>query len=535
LEPAIRLYNNVSICYEVRGNVQKALETRQKGFELGKRIGETTSTSWTGRALAMNYYSMGELQKAKALLEELLALSRRTKNIVGLAQALGLIGHVYHYLGEYDQAIQFLREAYQIAIGTKEYQTIAEIDALLGELLMAMEEYSEAEKYLNEGNTIFEKAGDTIFQVLFTLPLLARLHLMRGETEKTRKLIEKTEEYTAKGKVRLGMWAAEVLKGMLFKEQRNWEESIQHFEKGLVESKSLNAEKWYAHDQADFLYEYGSMHVERNMGDDKEKALNLLYQALKIYQKMGAKKDIEKVEARLAFMETGKVLRPKTAEPVSTGNADLDKMLYGGIASNSSIVLTSLSCSERDLLVRSFLETGAKRGEATFFVTIDPSLAKTIAEEFQSDFYLFVCNPEADAIIKDLPNVIKLKGVENLTDISIALTSAIRKLGSSLKNPRRICIGLISDVLLQHHALETRRWLTALMTKLKSEGFTTLAVMNPQMHPSQEFQAILDLFDGEISIREKETEKGLERYLRVRKMGNQKYLEDELLLKKEQS
>jgi KaiC/GvpD/RAD55 family RecA-like ATPase len=54
------------------------------------------------------------------------------------------------------------------------------------------------------------------------------------------------------------------------------------------------------------------------------------------------------------------------------------------------------------------------------------------------------------------------------------------------------------------------------------------------VHPSEELYAILGLFDGEINICEKETEKGLERYLRVKKMSNQKYLEDELLPKKEQ-
>ena len=145
---------------------------------------------------------------------------------------------------------------------------------------------------------------------------------------------------------------------------------------------------------------------------------------------------------------------------------------------------------------------------------------------------LFVCNPEADAIIKSSPNMHTLKGVDNLTDISIALISAIRQLDPSLKGPGRICLGLVSDVLLQHHAVETRRWLTALMTKLKSEGFTTLAVMDPEMHSSQDARAILDLFDGEINIHEKETDKGLEKLLKIKKMSNQKYHEDELPLKK---
>jgi KaiC/GvpD/RAD55 family RecA-like ATPase len=72
------------------------------------------------------------------------------------------------------------------------------------------------------------------------------------------------------------------------------------------------------------------------------------------------------------------------------------------------------------------------------------------------------------------------------------------------------------------------------VTKLKSEDFTTLAVVDPEMHSSQDARAVLDLFDGEINIREKETDKGSEKFLKIKKMSNQKYLEDELLLRKEE-
>jgi KaiC/GvpD/RAD55 family RecA-like ATPase len=274
--------------------------------------------------------------------------------------------------------------------------------------------------------------------------------------------------------------------------------------------------------------------LESNQEGDREKARDLFSQALEIFQKMGAKKDIEKVEAKLLYIETGKVASVhKPTELVCTGYADLDKLLCGGLPPSYEVVLTSPSCDERDVLVKSFLEAGAKNGEVTFYVTIDPSVAKALAETFVSNLQLFVCNPEADAIIKNSPNVYTLKGVENLTDISIALTSAIRRLDASLKGPRRICLGLVSDVLLQHHAVETRRWLTALMTKLKSEDFTTLAVVDPKMHPSEELYAILGLFEGEINIYEKETGKGSERFLKIKKMANQRYLKDELLLKGE--
>jgi hypothetical protein len=53
------------------------------------------------------------------------------------------------------------------------------------------------------------------------------------------------------------------------------------------------------------------------------------------------------------------------------------------------------------------------------------------------------------------------------------------------------------------------------------------------MHPSEELYAIPGLFDGEINLYEKETEKGSGKYLKIKKMANQKYLKDELLLKEE--
>lgn len=217
---------------------------------------------------------------------------------------------------------------------------------------------------------------------------------------------------------------------------------------------------------------------------------------------------------------------------ISTGYKDLDNLLLGGIPEKYAVILTSPSCDEKDFLIKRFLGAGAKKGEVTFYVTIEASGVEPLIEEFQSNFYLFICNPQADRIIKSLPNVFKLKGVENLTEISIALSKAFRRLDASTGGPRKACIEIISDVLLQHHAVQTRRWLTDFITELKSREFTTLAVMNPQMHSPQEIHAILGLFDGEISIYERKSERGLEKFLRVKKMHGRRYLDSELPLRK---
>ncbi|HVP26900.1 MAG TPA: tetratricopeptide repeat protein [Candidatus Bathyarchaeia archaeon] len=533
LDAALRLYNNLGSAYWATGEPQKAFETYQKGLELAKKVGDLEILVWLEGSLAQCYCAMGELQQALSMLEDDLMLVKRIRNVSYSPNALLGIGMCYQWMGEWDKSLRYLTEAIDVAEKAEEYVPYAEANLQLGELFMEMGDYDEAEKHLTESNNICEKVGETTGKFFEVYPALSRLYLKKGEIEKAWGLIERTYDFAVKSKCNLLIGYAEMIEGMLFREQKMWQQSIQHFERSLQTHRALNAQKWYVPFFTDCLYEYGLMYIDRNEEGDREKAHALLNQTLEIFQKTGARKRLEKVEARIACIETGKVTKPKPIEPVSMGYADLDKLLCGGIPSNYAVVLNSLSCDERDMLIKSFLEIGAKKGEVTFHVTIDPSAVKHLAEEFPSNFYLFVCNPQANAIVGNLPNVSKLRGVENLTDISIALTSAIRKLDPSLKAPRRICIGLVSDVLLQHHAVQTRRWLAALIAELKSAGFTTLAVFDPEMHSSQDARAILGLFDGEISIYEKETEKGLEKHLKIKKMSNREYLEDELLLKKE--
>ena len=51
--------------------------------------------------------------------------------------------------------------------------------------------------------------------------------------------------------------------------------------------------------------------------------------------------------------------------------------------------------------------------------------------------------------------------------------------------------------------------------------------MDPQMHTKQEVQAVLDLFEGEINIYER---KDIGKFLKIKRMTDQEYLETEVLL-----
>jgi tetratricopeptide (TPR) repeat protein len=507
------------------------LEYLEKGFELAKKVGETSYRSWIGLLLAWIHIGMGEMNKAVLLAEESVALDKKASNVTHLSSSLDGLGLVYQIMGEWDKSERYHNEASSVLASSKlkDFQAISGNCWMLGWLHYEKEEFARARELFEKTCEVDEKAGARSQQIGDSV-MLIRTYIELGEIGEANELLDSLHKFALETGDKQLTSDEDALRAIFSRAQRKYDESIEVFEKSLQEYEALNARRWRVYWLAKFvLSEYAQVYLERNREGDREKAESLLSQALEIFQKMGAKKDIEKAEAKLLYIETGKAASvPKPTELVSTGYADLDKLLCGGIRSNIAVVLASLPCNERDSLIKSFLKTGAERGEVTFYLTTSARAAKALAEEFQSGFYLFVCNPQADAIAESSPNVFKLKGVESLTEISIALTSAIHKLDAWLKGPRRACIEIVSDILLQHHAVQTRKWLTALTTELTSTGFTILAVVDPQMHPPEELHAILGLFDGEINI----YEKGTEQLLKIKRMSNQKYLDDELPLKK---
>jgi len=436
LETALWAYSRLTDWVEPE-EYEKCLEYIEKGLALARKVGDIRFQSDFLETLAWADMQMGELGKAVTLLEETLELRKKAGYMTFLPFGLIGLGRVYQMLGEWDKSEQYHNEASIAARDQDEINVKVASLQYFGLLHFARDEYAKARECFEEATKLWEKnVGGRIGGYL---ELLAWTYIELGEIEKAKDLIDSQQKFARESGDKYCDASEKTLRAALLRAQKKYEESIELFEKSLQEWESIKANIFSAYDFAKWvLCEYARAYLERNGEGDKEKARGILNRALDMFQKMGAKKDIEKVEAKLLYVETGKVASvPKPTELVCTGYADLDRLLCGGIPQNYAVVLTSPSCDERGMLVKSFLEAGAKNGEVTFYVTIDPGLAKNLANEFQSNFYLFVCNPQADTLVRDSPNIFKLKGVENLTDISIALTSAIRRLDPLLKGAKK--------------------------------------------------------------------------------------------------
>jgi KaiC/GvpD/RAD55 family RecA-like ATPase len=210
-----------------------------------------------------------------------------------------------------------------------------------------------------------------------------------------------------------------------------------------------------------------------------------------------------------------------------TGHKQLDTLLLGGIPENYSVVLTAPQIDERESIIKSFLETGAKEGQTTFYITSEAMGMENLLK-FESNFFLFLCNPKGGDKLKDFQNVYNLRSKTQLTNLDIALTKAFRILDKSSKGPRRVCIDTLSDILLYHKAEQTRRWLEELVRKFRNNGFTILAVLDPAMHPRDQANAVLSLFDGQINLKKEDKATGTAKSLRITKLRKEEFIKNSI-------
>jgi hypothetical protein len=122
-----------------------------------------------------------------------------------------------------------------------------------------------------------------------------------------------------------------------------------------------------------------------------------------------------------------------------------------------------------------------------------------------------------------------LEGKADITNLGIALTKAIRGIDQSLTN-KRICVEILSDVLVKHGVNTTREWLSGLITNLGAKGFTILAAIDPSMHSTEHANGAINLFDGEISIIQSDDPLDCKKSILVKKLRNQDYIKNPICL-----
>jgi KaiC/GvpD/RAD55 family RecA-like ATPase len=213
---------------------------------------------------------------------------------------------------------------------------------------------------------------------------------------------------------------------------------------------------------------------------------------------------------------------------VTTGTDELDSLLLGGIPKEYAVALAGPPSDEREIIVKNFLRAGVEEG-VSFYVTTEATDLEDLLNK--PNFFLFLCNPKPKVDVPNLPNVFKLQGKTDLNNLGIALTKAYRSIDQNLVQPKRVCVEILSEVLQDYGSNTTRKWISDLITNYGAKGFTMLAVLDMEIHPPEQSNAVLHLFDGEISIIQSDDPLDCRKSILVKKLRNQDYIKNPICLR----
>jgi predicted ATPase len=298
---------------------EEGFKLYEKGYELAKKVGDVGWVSSFATDLGDAYAGMGDMNKSVSLLEESVALDRKAGDVNQLSYALDELGWGYGVLGEWEKCEQHFKEALSLAQKAQNNMRVAYTFWAIGVFYgFQKEEFVKAKEQFEKALEIFERTGaetSTRFFKGFIIWTCIKL----GEIENAKNLLDKLPKFSSK--VRRDYWvlaSENWLWGMLFRAQKNWTESIKFFEKWLQEFEAFGARRWNAYWFAVYLCEYACVHLDRDQEGDRKKAQDLLSQVLEIFQKMGAKKDIEKTMKLMEALHPPQIqTHEKTVSPAS--------------------------------------------------------------------------------------------------------------------------------------------------------------------------------------------------------------------------
>jgi tetratricopeptide (TPR) repeat protein len=306
---ALRAYNNLADGLPLE-EYERTLNCFEKGFELAKKAGAVDMISWFGVMLAWGQRNMGNSDKALTLMEQSESLDRKIGNLFNLSNSTRSLGLLYHYSGEWTKGEQYLKESLSISKKINNTQSIANSYDSLGWSYYDKGEYPKAKEYFDEVLEITKKTGKKADRIFYYQgPAINAIKL--GEIDKAKILLDELHKFAHERQDKQLIADEDSRRAMLLRAEKKWDESIELFERSLQEYEALGARQWNMYRFARNLYEYAHVYLERNQLGDREKARDLLNQALEIFQKMSAKKDVERA---MKLLEVSHPLPTQTGE-----------------------------------------------------------------------------------------------------------------------------------------------------------------------------------------------------------------------------
>jgi tetratricopeptide (TPR) repeat protein len=282
--------DDIILTHTMVRNIPRALEWGERVLPEVKIIGDL-GLGLINVTLLLTYTLSGQISKAMESWQYLESVVNKESRHPGLLEDSAFPGFLYLRLGEWDKAQEILKWCLSVHEDRRNFVAANACCITLGSLNLEQGDYPKARDLLLRSLEICQKGGNVVSE-LWVLPVLAELYLKMGQPDKAAEYVDRGFELMKPEQNWYGLPAPMYLaRGMLATARKDWGTAAESFDKAI----QINRQYQLPWDEARTLYERGLMYLTRGRKADREKAHEDLDEALAIFQKVGAKKDVEKV------------------------------------------------------------------------------------------------------------------------------------------------------------------------------------------------------------------------------------------------
>jgi ATP/maltotriose-dependent transcriptional regulator MalT len=355
--------------YSPLRGAEEALRWAEQAVEASKQAGTVRQQIASALALAWACILQGDAARACSSLDTAEQMARKAgveigSTYLGSGGLASVPARVNIFVGEWNKAEMELFHLLEV-FGHRVTVRQLWANPAIGWLCLERGDLVGAKTHLEEAATYCHRVGDNPPE-LYTRALLTQVCSLRGELEEAAEHLGRAREILSLSTDWHGL-AAEVhlAEGVLATAEQRWPEAEAAFQQAVA----INRKYHLPYYEARSLLEWGEMCLSRGASGDRERGMQLLDQALAIFQRIQAKKMAEKVASLLEQIEALPAKTPAYPDGLTQREVEVLRLIATG-RSNPDIaaeLVISLNTVTRHVS-NIFSKTGAaNRAEAATY------------------------------------------------------------------------------------------------------------------------------------------------------------------------
>jgi signal transduction histidine kinase len=235
-----QVYRNIGTVYTLGGDYSTALH--YDNMALQQSVGSADSAHLTidYNNVGNDYYDLGEYDEAYNYFTQSYRISKAITDSLRMTIALHNVGRVFKELGQYDRALDHLKISQKMSRAINDMEGIPYSFDEIGDVMQRRGEYDSASYFLTNSLKL-TRAQDLKVLEPRTLTKIARNYLYMKDYETALAYYDTTYERHETTDNRFGIAEVELGRGLVYMDQRKYDEALRLITRSLSISKESNA------------------------------------------------------------------------------------------------------------------------------------------------------------------------------------------------------------------------------------------------------------------------------------------------------